>query len=122
LKRMSGILDPDQSGRSLEMAKQIVLAASKKISGNKMLYMEMMEDKSPRKSFDINLYRANLRLEELYPILLDMCGSFSIPSGEFHSVYNPVKSEILGHLAGGIDREGRDFLTIYHGVEGYYIP
>jgi hypothetical protein len=27
----------------------------------------------------------------------------------------PVESHILGHIAGGIDRHGRDFLTIYFG-------
>jgi hypothetical protein len=51
-----------------------------------------------------------------------VCRHFSIPSEEIHTLYDPVKTEIFEHLAGGIDRDGKDFLTVYYGVEGYYIP
>ena len=51
-----------------------------------------------------------------------MCLHYSIPSEAFHTLYNPVKTEIFGHLAGGIDRDGKDFLAVYYGVEGYYNP
>jgi len=61
------------------------------------------------------VYGANLELQEVYPFLLDMCRHYSIPEEQFHNLYEPTKTQILGHLAGGIDREGRDFFTIYFG-------
>jgi len=64
------------------------------------------------------MYRANLLLNELYPFLLDIMKHYSIPAEEFHVLYEPVKSQIFGHLSGGIDRQDRDFLTIYFGVKG----
>jgi hypothetical protein len=42
---------------------------------------------------------------------------YAIPSEEFHPLYEGVKNKTFGHIAGGIDREGRDFLTVYYGVE-----
>jgi hypothetical protein len=78
-------------------------------------YFEVTEENSKRKSFDINVYQANLQLEELYPLLLKMCRHYSIPSGEFHALYEPFKSKIVGHLSGGIGRDGKDFLTVYFG-------
>ncbi|RJR51574.1 MAG: hypothetical protein C4576_03515 [Desulfobacteraceae bacterium] len=122
LERVANVLDPDRDARAFEPARQIVLAASRKISGSDMLYMDVTEEGSPRQSFDLNLYRADLRMEEIHHILSDMCRSYAIPSEELDVVYDPVRSEMFGHLAGGIDREGKDFLTIYHGVDGYFIP
>ncbi|HYL79599.1 MAG TPA: hypothetical protein VEU07_02235, partial [Candidatus Acidoferrum sp.] len=67
---------------------------------------------------DINMYRANLRMEELYAHLLDVGRQYSVPSTRLHEVYEPVKAQIFGHLTGGSDSQGRDFLTIYFGEKG----
>jgi hypothetical protein len=122
LERVSNILDPHAYERSFDIAKDMVGAAASRIPARDILYLELTEDNSPRRSFDINMYRADMQLKELYPILSRMCRHYSIPSEEFHTLYDPVKTEIFGHLAGGIDRDGKDFLTVYYGVEGYYIP
>jgi hypothetical protein len=122
LERVSDILDPHEHGESLDLTKDVVGAAGSRISHRDILYLELTEDNSSRRSFDINLYRANMQLKELYPILSRMCRHYSIPSEAFQTLYDPVKTEIFGHLAGGIDRDGEDFLTVYYGVEGYYIP
>jgi hypothetical protein len=82
------------------------------------LYVEVEEEGNPRVSFDLNLYWANLLLGELYPYLLMMCRHFGIPEEDFHRHYEPVKTQIFGHLSGGTDRHGRDFLTVYYGVKG----
>jgi hypothetical protein len=121
LVRLSNILDPHSYKVTLEIAKDIVSMASSRVPHNAILYLEVSEEDNPRRSFDINMYRANLQLRELYPFLLKMCGHYSIPSDQFHALYEQSKSMRFGHLSGGIDREGRDFLTVYYGVEGYYI-
>ena len=40
-------------------------------------------------------------------------GPLSLPVEKFHALYEAVKAKKFGHLTGGIDREGRDFLTVY---------
>jgi hypothetical protein len=89
--------------------------ASGKAGGDKFIYLEVNEENNPRSSFDLNLYSANLRMKEVYPLLVEMCRHYSIPDHEFHVHYEPVKDMIFGHLAGGIDRKVNDFLTVYFG-------
>lgn len=40
-----------------------------------------------------------------------MCGQFSIPLNEFDALYRPVNKQVFGHLAGGMDGKGKDFLA-----------
>jgi hypothetical protein len=64
------------------------------------------------------MYQADLRLGELYPLLLQICWHYGIPYDEFNKHYEPIKTQKFGHLTGGVDREGRDFLTVYFGEKG----
>jgi hypothetical protein len=118
LERLPGFFYDRKGKKPSEIAEGIVKLASQKIGYEEFLYFEVSEEGNPRKSFDINMYRANLQLSELYPFLLDIVRYYSIPDEQFHALYEPVKSQIFGHLSGGIDRQGRDFLTLYFGVKG----
>lgn len=115
LERLSDDFYGDKAGSPFEIVKGILDLASSKVSKERFLYLDVKEENNPRSSFDINVYSANLQLKEVYPFLLDMCRHYSIPEEEFHKLYEPAKTHILGHLAGGTDRQGRDFLTIYFG-------
>jgi hypothetical protein len=119
LVRLADILDPQKYRKSLEIAEGILTTASSRIPHHDILYLEVSEENNPRRSFDINMYRAALELRELHPFLSEMCQHYSISSETFHALYEQVKTKIFGHLSGGIDREGKDFLTVYYGVEGY---
>ena len=66
----------------------------------------------------IDLYRAGLHMKELSPLLLDMVRHYAVPSGRFQEIYDAVNSQLFGHLTGGSDRQGRDFLTVYFGEKG----
>jgi len=118
VKRVSKISAPHQQGNVIKVAKDILGIAMRRIPHNDILYLEVTEEGNPRKSFDINIYKANLQLSELYPFLLEMCQLYSIPQEQFHTLYESVKHRIFGHLSGGIDREGMSFVTVYYGVEG----
>lgn len=120
-QRTANILDPQKHGYPFEIANGILDIASRKIPHHDILYLEVTEEDNSRRSFDINMYRANLRLEELYSLLLDMCQHYSIPSEEFCSLYDRIETKTFGHISGGISRREVDFLTIYYGVEGYMI-
>jgi Protein of unknown function (DUF3467) len=117
LERVSNLLGPQGSGALFEITKGIVEVALRVVPPYDVLYMEVDEENSLRKSFDINMYRARLPLSELQPWLEQMCRHYAVPSEEFQSLYEGVRDKTFGHIAGGIDREGRDFVTVYYGVE-----
>jgi hypothetical protein len=115
LEKLSSTFYRDYDRNPREIVKSVVNLGSKKVGRDKFLYLEVNEENNPRSSFDLNMYGANFRLEELYPYFLEMCRHFSIPDEQFHSLYEPVRTRTFGHLAGGRDRKGRDFLTVYFG-------
>jgi len=116
--RLLRMLDPQRHRHSLETAKAILGLASARIPHHDILYLEVSEEDNPRRSFDINVYRAGLQIGELYPILLKTWRHYSIPAEKWHELYGRVASKTFGHLSGGIDRGGKDFLSVYYGVEG----
>ena len=118
LERLSNVFYSKKYKSPFDIAENIVTLGLSRADEYEFLYFEAEEENNPRRSFDINMYRANLRLTELYPLLLKMCRHYSIPPDNFHSLYDPVKTQIFGHLSGGVDREGRDFLTVYFGEKG----
>ena len=120
LPRLRKIVDPYRHGDLLEISESIVTQASERISHNDIQYLEVTEESNPRKSFDINIYKAKFQLEELYPFLLKTMQYYSIPFERFRPMYERIKTKRFGHLAGGVDREGRDFLTVYFGVKYIY--
>jgi hypothetical protein len=115
LERLSSGLYEDEDGSPYKIVKGILDLASSKVGSDKLLFLGVGEENNPRNSFDINLYRANLQMKDVYPFLLQMCRFYSIPEKRFHRLYDPIKKHIFGHIAGGIDRKGKDFLTLYYG-------
>ena len=121
LKRTAKILDPQIYEFPFGITNGILEIASRKIPHQDMLYLEVTEEGNPRRSFDINVYRANLSLADLNPLLSKMCQHYSIPIEAFRNLYDRVENKAFGHLSGGISRSNVDFLTVYYGVEGYTI-
>ena len=117
-EKLSCLFDGNPDYKSFETAKSILNKTVKIISNNKIIYEEVSEENNPRKSFDMNLYGANLRIRDIYPFLMDIGRHYSIPVDQFIPLCDRIKDKTFGHLSGGVDREGKDFLTVYYGVEG----
>jgi hypothetical protein len=117
LQRVSAILEAERSGVARQAVERLISLAMARLPDRDILFLEVTEEGNPRRSFDINVYRANLQVAEIYPLLSMLCRSHSIPFDTFHSLYEGIKNERLGHLAAGIGREGNDFFTIYYGVQ-----
>lgn len=98
---------------------QILGAASRRIPTEDMLYLEVEEDGTSRRSFDLNVYRAGFAVSALERFLGPLCGHYAIAPDCFQQAYAGIESLPLGHVAGGVDRQGRDFFTIYFGVEAH---
>lgn len=117
LQRVSHILEPERGEAARQAAEQLISLALARMSYRDILYLEVTEEGNPRLSFDINVYRANLQLAEIYPLLSMLCRRHSISFETFHSLYEGIKTKRLGHLAAGADKEGNSFFTVYYGVE-----
>ena len=115
--KFSEIFAGQKRQEPLQIAEDLMDIVSKKVTHEHVYYLDVTEENSPRKSFDINIYKAGLQLKQLYPLLARTCKHYSIPGEIFHALYNPIRTKAFGHLSGGISRDGKDFLTIYYGLE-----
>lgn len=118
--RLGSILDSATHGFALESARNIVSIAATRIPYKDILYLEVTEEGNPRRSFDINVYKADLQIRELYPMLSKLGQHHAISHAEFHDLYARIKTKRFGHLSGGVSREGKDFFTVYYGLEPVY--
>jgi hypothetical protein len=118
LKRVSDGFYSTSTSATKRIVEDILALAASRTRPDGLLYVETNEGDNPRSSFDVNLYRANLRVMEVYPYLLAMVRHYSVPVAAFHCLYERTKGLILGHLTGGVDRQGRDFLTVYFSEMG----
>jgi hypothetical protein len=115
LQKLSSIYDHHPN--TLQIINSLInYTASKMMNDSSFIYIEMSEENNGRISFDINLYKANLQIKEIYPFLCQICQHYSISIETFNLLYEKINTKIFGHLSGGIDREGKDFLTIYYEV------
>jgi len=118
LRRLSDVFYGGTPGMPFDIVRGLVELASARMRPDEFLYLEVAEEGNARLSFDVNMYRANLRVSELYPFLMAMCRYFSVPLADFHRLYESSRDLIFGHVSGGVDRHGREFLTVYYGVKG----
>jgi hypothetical protein len=115
--RLSNIFEKAKSSKGLELVIDLLGLIAGKTPHDKIYYLDVTEEHSPRRSFDLNAYSAEIQLEELYPLLKKIVRHYSIPADQFFNLYSPVKHKRFGHISGGIDRDGNDFLTIYFGLQ-----
>jgi hypothetical protein len=78
------------------------------------IYMEVSEEGTPRRSYDINFYKANLLLGDIEEALREAALQYQLPPEQFDTLYAGLRGRPLGHLSGGTARDGSDFLTVYY--------
>lgn len=96
---------------------ELVAAASRRVPEKELLYLDVTEEGTDRKSFDVNFYRARMRVGSVEPFFERLGTHFRLRADLVPAAFAGSLDLRLGHVAGGIDRRGRDFLTIYYGVE-----
>lgn len=117
IERIGQIFSEPRHEQALRFAAQIMGTAADRMPEHKFLYIEVSEEGNPRLSFDIKLYEANLLMGEITPLMTDILKYYDIPGDRFAAVNTPIRDKAFGHLSGGIDRHGEDFLTLYYGVQ-----
>lgn len=78
--------------------------------------LEISEEGSDRRSWDLNLYDGNWSLGQIQSTLLAAVEMLQIPQQDFFPWILPITASSLGHIATGIGRKGEPFLTVYYGA------
>ena len=73
------------------------------------------DETSPRRSFDINLYRAETPLARHRTAIRDLCAAFGLPDAA-RAILADGEGSMLVHVAIGRDDKGAEFVTLYYGV------
>ena len=79
--------------------------------------LDVEEPGSPRASLDMNVYDAGLTLAAVEDIAAGAGEAFAVAPERLAATFGPFRDAALGHLATGLDRHGREFVTFYFGVE-----
>jgi hypothetical protein len=110
-------LAPHAAGlASVRAALEVVEAARVHCPPDRIFLVEVDEEKSPRRSFDINVYSAKLPVRAVAPALARLGAAYAIAPARIEELLSRIGPLQLGHLSGGIGRGGRDFATLYFGA------
>lgn len=97
----------------------VLQRAASRASVEQLQYLEVLEDGNSRRSFDLNLYASGFCLGDLQAELAALRDHFQLRPGYFQALFDQIKSRNIGHIAGGVHRDGAEFVTVYYGVEGF---
>jgi hypothetical protein len=78
--------------------------------------MLVEDEATPRRSYDINLYRVETPLSRHKGALKALCEGFGLP-GATRQILADGEGTNLGHVALGRDAAGVEFLTLYYAAE-----
>lgn len=106
-----------QHAAALEGVAAVLQLAAAKTDPRGLQFLEVGEDDGARRSFDLNVYDAGLTLRDAQAPLARLRQHFGIRPGQFQALYDQVSAKRLGHVAGGVHRDGGAFATVYYGVE-----
>jgi tryptophan halogenase len=91
-----------------------VAAARARSNALDWTWLEVSEPQSPRRSYDLNIYDAELTLNDLAEALRTTARQFDIDPAAFEAWLAQRGAETFGHVSGGIGRDGQAFVTVYH--------
>jgi tryptophan halogenase len=117
--RLRALYGQTAHAESLQIALEALQMAADRVEADTLQYLEVREPENGRSSFDLNLYDAGLQVRDLLPLLLRMRDLQGVRPGQFQALVDQIRNRALGHLAGGVHRDGRDFFNVYYGVTGF---
>src|SRR5687767_1071955 len=87
-------------GPSLQAARDILALAAARVGGDSFVYVEAEEEGNPRRSFDLNFYKARLRIADLAPVLRALAKRYKIK--HLGKLIEETGHRPFGHLSGGV--------------------
>jgi hypothetical protein len=97
----------------LGSAQEIVRLAAQRNRSASMLYLEVSEQANQRASFDINLYKSALLVNDAATQLRAAGAYLRIAPALMEAQLDLLGGCPFGHLSSGVDRHGREFLSVY---------
>lgn len=113
LHRMGKVYAPMPAPHCGALAQQLVRQALRQRPDVPLIYLEATEHNNPRRSFDVNLYKTGARLSALAEPLEAVLLHFGIAAQDWEPFWHRAQCCALGHLSGGIDRRGNEFISLY---------
>lgn len=104
------------NAESLAIAEDFLKLGVSRADAKALQFLEVEEAENSRRSFDLNLYNSKIQVRDAQPLLQRIRERFHVRPGQFQTLYDQIGSASLGHVAGGVHRNGADFFNIYHGV------
>ncbi|HEX4410173.1 MAG TPA: hypothetical protein VH206_15475 [Xanthobacteraceae bacterium] len=117
--KVRDLVGADEAPRALRCALGLVSRAADAADSSKLMLMEVEEPGNPRRSFDLNVYNAQLHMRRIADLLDATMMDFAIPTMRGQEVFASAADKQLGHLSGGVGRDCAEFVTFYFGVEGH---
>ena len=118
LQRIAAVYAGRQERTPWHLLCELVTAAARRVPDEQIMYLDVSEDGTERRSFDVNVYRAGFAVSYIAPFFDRLASHFHLHADTVRQAFEQTLTLRLGHLAGGVDRRGRDFFTVYFGVEG----
>jgi tryptophan halogenase len=115
--RLSKILAHRNDSIPFRVTARLLELAMERIPCEELFFMEVEEENNPRRSFDLNVYNASFTMHEVEPLLSQVWRYFRIPEARSRQLLESVRHETFGHVSGGIGRDGKEFFSVYFGVE-----
>lgn len=115
LERLRQLAGATPDARLWGLIVQCAERALERLPPQALQFVEVRETGHPRASIDLNVYRLGCCIDELRPMLDEMVRHFGLQTEDTARFLTRIGRERVGHVAGGVDRQGRGFLTVYHG-------
>lgn len=103
---------------SAAAARALVERARRRCEPDQVFFLEVVEEGSRRRSFDVNLYAAGLDVRDVGQPLRQLADAYGIARPTIDELLLRLGPASLGHISGGLGRSGQDFATLYFGVTG----
>jgi hypothetical protein len=118
LRRMGDAYPEDGTATAgKEIARSIVRRGLRRAPQAAFLYLDASEAGNPRRSFDINLYKAGLHVKDVDAELRQAAANFGLAEEAMEAQLQRLGSRPLGHISGGLDRRGEEFLSVYAEIQ-----
>jgi len=117
--KLRALLPTATAPRALRGALSLLARVAALAETGDLLMMEVEEPGLPRRSCDLNVYDAGLRVRDVDDLIEAVAKDFAVPSSRRLAVFGGAGDRALGHLSAGVGRDGEEFVTFYYGIEAH---
>lgn len=115
LQRLEQLAAPTPDALPWRWITRCAQQALQRLAPQTLQFVEVREAGQPRCSVDLNVYRLASCIDDERSWLDEAVRHFGLQTADTTGFLARIGRQRVGHVAGGIDRHGHGFLTVYHG-------